>query len=218
VVPSEYLAGIVSGWGVSDAALCVVHNAIELPSTYSHNRTFDTPLFTLMTASRLVPWKYVEGLIALLPRLFDLHCECRLLIAGDGPERARLEAFASSLSVASSVVFLGAIPRTRVLELVSISDIFLLNSDYEGFSHVLLEAMSLGSVIVARASGGNKELITNGCNGYLMDSAAPHAAWADLIRDLLRDSTRRARISCAARARSEQFTFKRMADETLAHI
>lgn len=164
----------------------------------------DRPL--ILTAARLDPQKGHPFLLEALVQVPDAV----LALAGDGPERERLERLAADLGVAERVRFLGR--RDDVPELLAACDVFALPSLYEGSSLAVLEAMAAGRPIVSSAIGGTDELIEDGVCGLLVaprDSAALAAA----LRRLLDDSPLRERFAAAARARVERdLTRERMAE------
>lgn len=83
----------------------------------------------------------------------------QLLIAGDGPEREKLEALARSSGVADRVTFLGRRSQEELAELYSAVDILVLASDREGWANVLLEAMACGTPVVATRIWGTPEVV-----------------------------------------------------------
>lgn len=120
------------------------------------------------------------------------------LLAGDGPERERLEARAAELGVAERVRFLGR--REDIPQLLAACDVFALPSVYEGSSLAVLEAMAAGIAIVSSAIGGTEELIEDGRSGLLVPPGdAP--ALAAALRRLLGDPELRERLATRARER-----------------
>jgi glycosyltransferase involved in cell wall biosynthesis len=120
------------------------------------------------------------------------------LLAGDGPERERLEARAAELGVAERVRFLGR--REDVPQLLAACDVFCLPSLYEGSSLAVLEAMAAGIPIVSSAIGGTEELIEDGRSGLLVPPGdAP--ALAAALRRLLEDPRLREQLAEQARER-----------------
>jgi phosphatidylinositol alpha-1,6-mannosyltransferase len=122
----------------------------------------------------------------------------RLVIAGDGPEAPRLKALAGDLDVADGVTWLGNVDRADILYWMRNATLFLLLSEYEGQSHVLLEAMTEGLPVVVSANGGNLELISNNRNGIVVDPA-DQLQVATIVEELLADPEKRGRIAAAAR-------------------
>lgn len=91
----------------------------------------------------------------------------RLVLVGDGPERADAERLSRELGVSDYVTFLGK--QTALPELLSAADIFLLPSQSESFGLSALEAMSCSVPVIASSVGGIPELITHGENGYVAE-------------------------------------------------
>jgi glycosyltransferase involved in cell wall biosynthesis len=130
-------------------------------------------------------------------------------LAGEGPQRASLEALAAELGIADRVLFLGQ--RSDIPELLAASDVFALPSLYEGSSLALLEAMAAGRALVSSAIGGTDELIDDGESGLLVPPGDA-AALAAALRRLLSDEALRASLAHRARQRVERdFTRDAMA-------
>ena len=141
----------------------------------------------LLALSRLHPKK---GLDTLLTALRDLP-DCILWLAGDGPDKAKLEALAEQLGVASRVRFLGW--RTDRAALLRAADVCVLPSRYEPFGTVILEAWAARVPFVACRSAGPAAHVTDGENGLLVeiDDATGLAA---ALRRACDDAALRARL------------------------
>jgi glycosyltransferase involved in cell wall biosynthesis len=126
--------------------------------------------------------------------------EATFLLAGEGPERERLEASAAQLGIVDRVRFLGR--REDVPELLAACDVFALPSLYEGSSLAVLEAMAAGIPIVSSAIGGTEELIDDGRSGLLVAPGDPDAL-AAALRRVLGDGELRKRLAARARERVE---------------
>ena len=126
----------------------------------------------LLTICRLMVWKRVDAIIAALNELpGDVH----LLVAGDGDMQAEWTALAARLGLAGRVRFLGNVPHARIPLLVRASEVFVLNSEYEGLSHTLIEVLMLGTPIVASRVCGNPEVVSDGESGLLVDPRNSYA-------------------------------------------
>lgn len=216
VVPSKYLARIVALWGVPKKHISVIYNGIEaetvgLKQVIRGLLKYKGKL--VISVGRLVPWKGFRALIHVHKKLREVNPDLSLLIVGTGPELASLERYAEELGVSDSVIFAGNVERAATLRYMRAADVFVLNTEYEGFSHVLLEASSVGVPIVTTRVGGNPELIDDNVNGYLVK---PHDldTLTHRIGKLLDSPEARARLSGNARKRVEQFSIARMVDET----
>ena len=118
----------------------------------------------LGTVGRLDPVKDLETLLKAFRNVLTNFPAVRLVVIGDGPIRAQLNAIAHQLGLQSSITWLGA--RKDIPELLRCLDLFVQTSVFEGMSNTILEAMSTGLPVVATNVGGNSELVTRD-NGTL---------------------------------------------------
>jgi len=160
VTPSSYLRELAVGWGVQAERVTVLPNPAPVVGDGSARDALrerfgiDGP--TLVFAGRLA-----------LPKALEVGIEAareagvQLLVAGDGPERARLEALGHAR-------FLGALPREDVLALFRAGDASLLSSSWENFPHGVVESLAAGTPVVATRVGGVPEVVHDGENGLLV--------------------------------------------------
>lgn len=148
--------------------------------------------FIIVSVGRLVARKGYEYLIRALARL-DIP-NTRLLIIGQGPRKDHLASLAASLGVSERVSFLGRVSDEAKFQYLSVSDLFVLPSLHEGFGIVFLEAMFCGLPIIATDTGGQRDFLVNGRNGFLVPPRDSNAL-ADRIKYLYRDADARRRIS-----------------------
>jgi glycosyltransferase involved in cell wall biosynthesis len=126
----------------------------------------------------------------------------RIVIAGDGPERERLEAQATSLGLGETVRFLGF--RSDVPDVLGALDVAVSCSDFEGTPLAVMEYMEAGRPIVATRVGGVPDLIETGVHGLLVpprDEAGLAAAIGRLLDD--RDAARQMAERARQRRRAE---------------
>ena len=127
----------------------------------------------LLCVAALREKKGQDDLIRASALLRDRGVATRVVLAGDGPERGRLEALAGELGVA--VEFLGAVSPERVREELSRAQLFVLpckvarNGDLDGIPVALMEAMAAGVPVVSTRLSGIPELIEDGVNGWLAE-------------------------------------------------
>ena len=143
------------------------------------------------TAGRLEPVKRLDMFIGAAAEVAARRPDTRFVIVGEGREDARLKALAQELGIESQVLFLGH--RDDTYDVLRAFDILVLSSDHEGLPMVLLEALCLGVVVVARAVGGIPEVIQSGVNGILVDSGDPRSL-ADACVQVLADRARSQRL------------------------
>jgi glycosyltransferase involved in cell wall biosynthesis len=122
----------------------------------------------IITAGRLVPWKGFLGVLEVVARLKKTFPTIKLVIVGEGEQRDTLKRVAAELGISESVKLPGRLSQTDLAHQIATSDVFILNTQYEGLSHQLIEVMNLGVPIVTTAVGGNPELITHNKNGLLV--------------------------------------------------
>lgn len=172
IAPSEYLKKIIIGWGIAENKISVIYNGIAIndkpaAKVLVPGQSADRPV-QIISAGRLVPWK---GFSVLLDCLADFKAEgvpVNLIIAGDGPDYARLSNKIKSSDLGRNVSMAGPVSQAELHKMLSEADIFVLNSGYEGLSHQIIEAMSFGLPIIASDVGGNPEVVQNGRNGFLI--------------------------------------------------
>jgi glycosyltransferase involved in cell wall biosynthesis len=153
-----------------------------------------------ITVGSLTPVKDHRSQLAAFARAAVAEPRLRLLVVGDGPLRAELEAEAlRQLPDPGRIRFLGH--RKDIPELLRASDLYLQTSLTEGFSNAILQAMASGLPVIATAVGGNPELVTADC-GRLVP-AREVSAIEGAILELARSPERRRALGLAARARSE---------------
>ena len=145
----------------------------------------------VLCVSRLVPRKGQDTLIRAMPIVTRLVPDAVLLIAGDGPDRPRLEALAAQ-APADSVVFAGEVPDADLPAHYAVGDVFAMpcrsrfgGLEVEGFGIVFLEAAATGRAVVAGRSGGAAEAVLDEQTGLLVEGREPKAVALAIARLLL---------------------------------
>ena len=139
-----------------------VPNAIDISSLSSdEDRRFQKQI---IFAGRLSNEKGIDSLIEIAK---NLPVEINLIILGSGPEEKKIEDLAT---LQKNIHFLGYQTKDQTISLIRGSDILIQPSLNEGISSTILEAMACKTIIIASNVGGNKELIENNINGYLVES------------------------------------------------
>lgn len=216
IVPSQYLARVVSAWGVAESRLKVIYNGVSVgdvgkKETIRGLLHFEGRL--IVSVGRLVPWKGFDTLIRVFARLRKKAKDLTLFVIGSGPELDRLMSVAADAGVADSVIFSGSVDHDALLRYLKAADVFVLNTSYEGLSHLVLETMAVGTPVVTTTVGGNPEVIVDGVSGYLV---APNdmKALESRVTKLITDDALHERIVRAARGRVAEFSDERTLRET----
>ncbi len=155
--------------------------------------------FVLLTTARLARWKRTDRAIDALAALRARGVDARLIVVGDGEERAALEAQARRLALTEAVDFRGAVPQGEVRRYLWAADVFLSLSELSNVGNPLLEAMVTRRCILTLDEGDTRDLIQDGANGVLLASDAGPPASAAALAALAADAARRRRLATAAR-------------------
>ncbi len=166
---------------------------------------------------RLVPQKGYDSLIRAFQLLAPEFPDYELVIAGDGPQSTQLHDLVVSLELQSRVQFLGTVDHRTALSLMAGAAAFALCSQHEPQGIVILEAMAVGSPVVASAGGGVPEIV-DGSNGLLYP-VGDFETLACRLREILNDDATAAELSLAGRATAARFSWNALArDYQAAYI
>jgi glycosyltransferase involved in cell wall biosynthesis len=162
-----------------------------------------------LTICRLVEKKGVDTLISAAAELNRRGIHTRLTIAGDGPDRPRLEKIAQEHTVAGDwLIWLGAVSNSKVPGLLADADVMALpcredaKGDKDGIPVVLMEAMAAGTPVISGDLPAIRELITDGQDGLLVEGNNP-GLLADKLAMLWKDPDLRYRLAKAGRKKVE---------------
>ncbi len=159
--------------------VAVIHNGIDaatLPTPGDRHRArallgLKDEALVAVSVARLDPVKDFPCLLDAFALVRQVVPHAHLLIVGDGPERAALEARAAQPDLAGSVEFLGLRPDVRAV--LPAADLYVNSSISEGVSITILEAMAAGVPVVATAAGGTPEVLADGNAGVLVPVRDP---------------------------------------------
>jgi glycosyltransferase involved in cell wall biosynthesis len=192
---------LVAYFGVRSERCFVVPNPVEIERIRAFAKEPVDPTFfkdgvsTIVYCGRLAPAKNLPLLLHAFNNVRERQ-SAQLLILGEGPERARLEALAKELGVSERVRFLGF--QRNPFKYVAKATVSVLSSDWEGFGLVIPEAMVCGTPVIASdCPCGPAEIITHGENGLLFPPDNRQAL-ADALVKTLQDTPLRMRLADAA--------------------
>ncbi|MBU2472666.1 glycosyltransferase family 4 protein [Patescibacteria group bacterium] len=189
IVVSNFLKELAVKIGVSEEKIKVIYNSIDflvVPSDSKVDLKKQLNIIdkVILTNARLTPWKGIDMLIKIMPELIKKYKDIRLVIISEGPERINLEKLAVDLDVEEYIFFAGRVSRELVVEYLKISDVFVLNTNYEGMSFVILEAMKVGTPVITTKAGGNPETIKDKETGILVNYQNKKQ-WLEAINQIL---------------------------------
>ena len=176
---------------------------------------------TLISVGHLIERKGHDLIVEAMPSLPGFT----LMIAGEGPEKAKLERRIAELNLGDRVRMLGARPHSELPELYGAADALILASSREGWANVLLEAMACGTPAVASPIWGNPEVVAKPEAGILMTERSPKGI-ADAVLALFgprmptREATRAyaQTFSWDATTRGQIDLFRRVIAEARAEV
>lgn len=220
VAVSDYLRKQVRAeLRVSASQVVTIRNGIAMPTappdpsaTERARRKLGLPLdsFVVGSVGELSEVKNFDLAIEAVAGLLGALPHIRLVLVGEGPLRARLEATVGDSGLAGAVHFAGV--RRDIADVLPAFDVYLCSSNYEGISLSILEAMAAGRPIVATRVGGNPEIIQDGETGLLVPERDPEAM-ARALESLANDAPMRGRLGSAAeRLVISTFHLRRMLD------
>ena len=197
VCPSAYLASRAVSWGIDEGRVTVIPNAApplpDVPEREAARARFGVEVPTLAFAGRITRQKALEVSLEALGQVEGVS----LLIAGDGPDLDEVRREVRGRGLDERVRFLGALDRDGVLALFRAADASLLSSTWENFPHTVVEALAVGTPVVATAVGGVPELVHDGVNGLLVP-AGDADALADAIRRIVTEPGLREQLAANA--------------------
>jgi glycosyltransferase involved in cell wall biosynthesis len=141
IVPSEFLKKIVKGWGINEKKIEVIYNSFSKPEKIKSVKLDGE---VIISAGRSEPWKGMDTLREIMPDLLKENPKFKLIIATK-------------------------LPHNELMGHFKASTMFVLNSGYEGLSHLVLEAMACELPVITTNVCGNPEVVKHGYNGLLVE-------------------------------------------------
>ena len=193
----------------------LVHNGIEIGSFLDNHDKADLPVekgsIIITCIAELHHRKGHRYLLEAFRKLQAHVAQLHLVLVGSGPAERELR---DQYAQVPNVHFLGW--REDIPQVLKASDVFVLPSLKEAFGQVILEAMASGTAVVATNNGGIPDIIKDGVTGYLVAPASSQAIF-DKITIILKSPEQKRDIEKAALTSvKENFTAKKMAENTLA--
>ncbi len=205
--------------GFAPAAIRVIYPGVDAERFQPAAEVAKAPEPLFLYVGRMKRYKAVETAIRAVAalRVAGDAPGARLLVAGSGDDRARLERCAAEAGAGAAVRFLGFVSEERKLELYRQAWAVVFPSPKEGWGITNVEAAACGTPAVASDSPGLRESVREGVTGLLV----PHgdvAALAEALGKLARDPALRERLGAGARVFAEGLPWSRAATETIHHL
>ena len=173
--------------------LSVVHNSVDVPhlNMSKNNISLLRKKYNLADHEVILTnvgyfneQKAQDDLLKAFKKVVNQRADIRLFIVGWGRLENKLKNLTKHLGLEQKVIFTGKLTRAQVFGILSITDLFVLSSHWEGFGIVLAEAMALGKPVVSTDTDGSREVVVNRKTGILVPIKNPQVL-AEAILDLL---------------------------------
>lgn len=179
---------------------------------FGHSRLLSEDKLRLISVGSLVPKKNQLLLIKIAVILRSTGIDFEFLILGDGPERPLLEEEIAVQGLSGMVKLLGNV--NDVAFYLKQSDIFIHPAIYEPFGLVLLEAMASGLPVISMDGGGNRDIVVDGKNGYLINSNDAHLFFEKILH-LLSNKNQYKIMSDFAQRFAKQYDIKKYINQLI---
>lgn len=199
-VSREVLESVASYLPFYRSKMIILENGVSLPLR-SRLGEMPNPFVVLLSVGTLTVKKGQRELIEVFARLKNDFCVLKLV--GEGVMREELEALIKEKNLSGRVELLGGMTPEALAENYLHADIFILNSFWEGFPNVLLEAMAYGLAVVTTAVSGARDLVEDSKNGFLIP-VGDQGKLGERLALLIDDLELRQRLGKAARTKVEE--------------
>lgn len=209
-------AELIEDFALSPDKVVTIHNPVEFDALVAEAKAAPAPPIAkhglwIMGVGRLLHQKGFDRLIRAVAAL--QRDDVRLVLVGEGPDRAKLQSQAEELGIGERLIMPGFVQQP--MHWLKHADLFVLSSRWEGFGHVIVEAMAADAPVIAfDCPHGPRDIIRNGENGILVpdgDEAALTAAMASLLDHRDRANA----LAAQARADAARFSSATIAGQYL---
>ena len=214
---SESTADDLAARGLRREDVQVIHNGVDLGFFVPAAEVPRATEPTFLSVGRLRRYKRIDHVIYAVARLRTANRPVRLLIAGRGPDEARLRRIAAKLGVEDRVTFEGFVSEERKRDLMRHVWATVQASPKEGWGITNMEAAACGTPTIASDSPGLRESVVHGHTGFLY----PHGdleALTTAMNQLAADRSLVDRLGAGARTFASAFTWDHAADLTELHL
>jgi glycosyltransferase involved in cell wall biosynthesis len=206
---------LVKNFKIPEKKIMVIYNPIDIEEIQNYSKQkvdhkwLDNSRYkTIITVGRLEIQKNQAMLIRAFKQVYQKLPETRLIILGEGNQRRNLIKLIKDLEIESRVQLLGQ--QNNPFKFVTMADLFVLSSDYEGFGNVIIEAMACGCPVVStNCKSGPNEIITNEENGILV-TVNNVGMLSEAIISLLQNSGQREKLVYNAYKRITEFRVEKI--------
>jgi glycosyltransferase involved in cell wall biosynthesis len=201
---SSFLADRARRLGVPEDRIAITPNGLDfskVPESVAREQA------RVICVGRLSWEKGHKYLLEAWPEVLERFREAKLILVGEGSERANIEKLIQEKELSQSVVLAGNLPHDQVLDKLAESEVFVCPSLAEGLGNVFIEAQACGTPPIGTRVGGIPDVVTDGLNGLLVEPREPGQISQAIIR-LLEDSRLRERLRQEGIESSRKFAWQ----------
>lgn len=192
----------------------VIYNGIDTDVFHPDESVRNKDKFIItLGGTRITSRKGIKYLIEAVHKLSNKYSQIHATIIGEGDEKENLEELSRKLNVEDKIKFAGRVKNSqKVIPYYREAFVFVLPSLNEGMSNAMLEALSSGLPIIATDTGGTKELVKDGENGFIVKMKSADDI-AEKIEKLINDENLRERMGELSRQRALEMSWKNVAEK-----
>lgn len=190
----------------------VIYNGVNIERFRPNEYVKDKQKFIIVSTSRIIARKGIGYLIEAVAKLIFHYPHLRLNIIGEGNEEENLKKLAKNLKLENQIKFLGRVSYENIAKHYQEADIFVLPSLNEGMSNTMLEALASGLPLVVTDTGGTKELVVDGGNGFIIKMENSDDI-AKKIETFLKDKELTRKMGENSRRKAEEMSWKSVAEK-----
>ncbi len=191
----------------------VIYNGIKIDEFVPAIQKPDD-VFNILSVCRLTERKGINYLIDSMPEILKNYPKAKLLLAGEGDQMENLKKQTRQLDLKEKVEFLGRVDHEKIADIFKKAHVFVLPSLNEGMSNTMLEALSSGLPIIATDTGGTKELVVEGENGFIIQMKSAQDI-AKKVTKIIENPELQKTLGRQSRQKAESMSWKKVAGEYL---
>ena len=207
---------LLAASGIPREKLTYLPNGIDMALWPMRDRPPEGGRPLVICNARFTGRKRQIDLVEAAALLRERGVDCRMLLAGTGPELEAVDARRRELGLEDRVELPGVLAPARLRELMSEASVFCLPSLWEGQAGAILEAMASGVPVITTDAPGNRELVEHGKNGLLVAPMEPAQVAAAITRVLDDPGSAGAMAADARRRVEEDYSLELMVERRLA--
>jgi len=194
-----------------DQKIDIIYNGTDVENFKpDDNRRNKEKFIITLGGTRVTARKGINYLIEAVYGLHQKYPQICVTVIGEGNEKENLENLSKKLGIKDKIIFLGRVEYNKINAYYQEASVFVLPSLNEGMSNAMLEALASGLPIIATDTGGTRELVSDGENGFIIKMKDSNDI-ANKIEVLIKDEDLRLKMAKKSREKALQLSWKNVA-------